>query len=259
MVKAVFFDVDGTLVSFNTHQIPQSTIGSIAQLRAKGIKVFIATGRRMQGIDNVGDLVFDGYITVNGGLCLAGTDKVIYRHCIPQEDIEAMIRYQETVEEFPCAMAQENSIFMNYENKYVKEVFDMLNFPKPPVSTLREAAVNPTLQLIAFFTQEQEERIMAVMPHCDATRWNPLFTDVVPKGSSKSVGIDKILEYYDIPLEGTMAFGDGGNDMQMLQHAGIGVAMGNAEDEVKEVADYVTESVDDDGVYKALKHFGVID
>lgn len=259
MVKAVFFDVDGTLVSFKTHRIPESTIDSIARLKAKGIKVFIATGRRKQGIDNVGDLVFDGYITVNGGLCLAGDDDVIYRHCIPQEDIEAMIRYQETVEEFPCAMAQEKTIFMNYENEHVQEVFDLLNFPKPPVSTLREAARYPTLQLIAFFTKEQEERIMSVMPGCEATRWNPLFTDVVPKGSSKSVGIDKMLEHYGIALEETMAFGDGGNDMQMLAHVGIGVAMGNAEEEVKAVADYVTDSVDDDGIRNALRRFGIIE
>ncbi len=258
MIKAVFFDIDGTLVSFKTHKVPASARKSIRLLREKGIKVFIATGRRMKGIDNVGDLVFDGYITVNGGLCLVGTDKVIYRHCIPKEDIEAMIHYQETVEEFPCAMAQEDSIFMNYENEHVKEVFDMLNFPKPPVATLREAAGNPTLQLIAFFNKEQEEEIMSIMPHCDATRWNPLFTDVVPKGSSKSVGIDKILEYYGISLEDTMAFGDGGNDIQMLQHVAIGVAMGNAADDVKEAADYVTDSVDNDGVYKALRHFGVI-
>lgn len=55
-----------------------------------------------------------------------------------------------------------------------------------------------------------------------------------------------------------MAFGDGGNDVLMLKHVGIGVAMGNAEDEVKRAADYVTDSVDEDGVEKALRHFGVI-
>ena len=73
-----------------------------------------------------------------------------------------------------------------------------------------------------------------------------------------AVGIDKIIEHYGISLHETMAFGDGGNDMAMLRHAGIGVAMGNAGDEVKEAADYVTDSVDDDGVMNALRHFDVI-
>ena len=86
----------------------------------------------------------------------------------------------------------------------------------------------------------------------------PAIADVVPRGSSKAVGIDKIIEYYGISLHETMAFGDGGNDMAMLRHAGIGVAMGNAGDEVKEAADYVTDSVDDDGVMNALRHFDVI-
>ena len=99
---------------------------------------------------------------------------------------------------------------------------------------------------------------MSVLPNCEATRWNPLFADVVPKGSSKAIGIDKIIEHYGFSLDETMAFGDGGNDMEMLKHVGIGVAMGNAGDEVKDVADYVTDSVDDDGVWNALVHFGVI-
>lgn len=96
---------------------------------------------------------------------------------------------------------------------------------------------------------------MAVMPRCEATRWNPLFSDVVPKGSSKQVGLDKVLDYFGIPLEESMAFGDGGNDILMLKHAGIGVAMGNAEDDVKQAADYVTDSVDEDGVEKGLTAF----
>jgi len=258
MIKAVFFDVDGTLVSFKTHHMPQSTVDSINQLKAKGIKVFIATGRRLQAITNVGGMEFDGYITLNGGFCYVGRENVIYKHHIPHEDIEAMLHYQETVEDFPCAMVQEDAIYMNYQNEATDEIFELLDFPEPPIGPLREVAGEKVYQVIAFFTAEQEERIMKVMPHCQSTRWNPLFSDVVPVGSSKSVGIDKIREYYGFSLEETMAFGDGGNDMDMLRHAGIGVAMGNAEEEVKQSADYVTASVDEDGIRKALIHFGVL-
>lgn len=258
MVKAVFFDIDGTLVSFNTHEVPASTRECIRLLKEKGIKVFIATGRRLQAINNVGDLEFDGYITVNGGLCVAGKDHVIYRHTIPQKDIRAILDYQEKVENFPCAFAQEKEIYMNYVDDSVHHIFDLLDFPYPPIRPLREAADEPTLQLIAFFTHEQEERIMKVMPHCEATRWNPLFTDVVPKGSSKSVGIDRMLDHFGISLTETMAFGDGGNDIQMLGHVACGIAMGNAEEDVKKAAHYVTDTVDNEGIFKALKHFGVL-
>lgn len=67
-----------------------------------------------------------------------------------------------------------------------------------------------------------------------------------------------MLEYFKIPLKECMAFGDGGNDIAMLQHAGIGVAMGNADDDVKQYADYVTDSVDEDGIFKALKFHNII-
>ena len=123
----------------------------------------------------------------------------------------------------------------------------MLDFPHPPLRPLRGNGGKEVYQLIAFFSPGHEERIMSVLPHCEATRWNPLFADVVPRGSSKAVGIDKIIEHYGISLHETM-----------LRHAGIGVAMGNAGDEVKEAANYVTDSVDDDGVMNALRHFDVI-
>ena len=99
---------------------------------------------------------------------------------------------------------------------------------------------------------------MKVLSHCESTRWNPLFTDIVPLGSSKRVGIDKMLEHYHIGLDECMAFGDGGNDIQMLSHVGIGVAMGNAAEDVMSAAGYVTPSVDENGVYNALKHFNII-
>lgn len=258
MIKAVFFDIDGTLVSFKTHEVPQSTIEALDLLRKKGIKVFIATGRHYTSINNLGDLKFDGYVTLNGGYCFAGEDKVIYKHSIPDRDIEALIRYMETEESFPCAFVQEKEIFMNYKDETVEEIFNMLNFPEPPIRPMDEIRGKTAYQLVSFFTAEQEKKIMTILSNCESTRWNPLFTDVVPAGSSKRVGIDKMLEYFRIPLNECMAFGDGGNDVAMLQHAGIGVAMGNAEDDVKQYADYITDSVDEDGIFKALKYLNII-
>ena len=258
MVKAIFFDIDGTLVSFKTHEVPRSTIDALDILRKKGIKVFIATGRHYSSINNLGDLKFDGYVTLNGVYCFAGEDKVIYKHSIPDRDIDALIRYLETEESFPCAFVQEKEIFMNYKDETVEEIFNMLNFPEPPIRPLSEMKGKTVYQLVSFFTAEQEKKIMSILSHCESTRWNPLFTDVVPAGSSKRIGIDKMLEYFKIPLNECMAFGDGGNDVAMLQHAGIGVAMGNADDDVKQYADYVTDSVDEDGIFKALKFHNII-
>ena len=257
MIKAVFFDIDGTLVSFKTHRVPDSAKRAIAALRAKGVRVFIASGRQLLAINNLEDLQFDGYVTLNGGYCIVG-EQVIYKHSMPSEDMVSLVQYMEEREDFPCIFVHENAFCINYTDERTDEVFRLLNFPQPPTLPLREAATGDIFQLVAFFTKEQEKAIMAVMPHCEATRWNPLFSDVIPKGSSKQVGVDKMFDYFGISLDESMAFGDGGNDVLMLKHVGIGVAMGNAEDEVKRAADYVTDSVDEDGVEKALRHFGVI-
>ena len=115
MIKAVFFDIDGTLVSFKTHKLPDSTVRALDLLREKGIKVFIATGRQLQSINNLGAQEFDGYVTLNGGYCLAGKDKVIYKHNIPSGDMEALIRYQENEEAFPCALVEEDGIYRAME------------------------------------------------------------------------------------------------------------------------------------------------
>ena len=122
-----------------------------------------------------------------------------------------------------------------------------------------EALKTEVFQLIAFFRAEQEKQVMAQLPGCEATRWNPLFTDIVPRGGSKQVGMEKLLAHFGIRREECMAFGDGGNDIPMLRYAGIGVAMGNAREEVKAAADYVTSSVDEDGIAMALRHFGLLD
>lgn len=257
MIKAVFFDIDGTLVSFKTHRVPDSAKRAIAALRAKGVRVFIASGRQLLAINNLEDLQFDGYVTLNGGYCIVG-EQVIYKHSMPSEDMVSLVQYMEEREDFPCIFVHENAFCINYTDERTDEVFRLLNFPQPPTLPLREAATGDIFQLVAFFTKEQEKAIMAVMPHCEATRWNPLFSDVIPKGSSKQVGVDKMLDYFGISLDESMAFGDGGNDVLMLKHVGIGVAMGNAEDEVKRAADYVTDSVDEGGIEKALRHFGVI-
>ena len=118
---------------------------------------------------------------------MAGKDKVIYKHNIPSEDIEALIRYQENEEAFPCALVEEDGIYQNYVDDSVRQLYDMLDFPHPPLRPLRGNGGKEVYQLIAFFSPGHEERIMSVLPHCEATRWNPLFADVVPRGSSKAV------------------------------------------------------------------------
>lgn len=258
MVKAIFFDIDGTLVSFNTHRISEATYKALDKLREKGIKLFIASGRDYRAIDNLGDWQPDGYVTLNGGMCIVD-EEIIHEHPIHADDVQNLIDHLKQEDQaFPCVFVQREDSPANFLNEDTTRVFDQLNYPAPDVRPLEEIEGKPAYQLIAFFKEDHETEMMKMLPNCETTRWNPLFTDVIPKGGSKWIGILKILERFGIDQADTMAFGDGGNDIEMLSHVGIGVAMGNAEDEVKAVADYVTGSVDEDGIAKALEHFGLI-
>ena len=93
------------------------------------------------------------------------------------------------------------------------------------------------------------------MPHCVSGRWHPEFTDITAREADKGKGIQAIARYKGFDPARTIAFGDGGNDLSMILQAGIGVAMGNATPQLKQHADYITTSVDDDGILNALKHF----
>ena len=117
----------------------------------------------------------------------------------------------------------------------------------------------PVLQLTPFFSTEDEELIMPAMKHCISARWNPLFTDITLQGADKGSALLKMAAYIGIEPSECIAFGDGGNDMSILRAAGIGVAMGNANEDVQAVADYVTTSVDEDGIRNAFIHFNIIE
>ena len=113
-IKAVFFDIDGTLVSFTTHAVPESARKAIQRLRERGIKVFIATGRLLRHTDVVRDIEVDGYITVNGSYCLTSSGEVIYEQAFPQQTVERIFSF---VEQYGFAME-----LMTHENIFVEKI-----------------------------------------------------------------------------------------------------------------------------------------
>lgn len=258
MIKAIFFDIDGTLVSFKTHRVPESTKQALKELREKGIKVFIATGRPKLLINNLEDLEFDGYITLNGAHCFTADHEDIYKGIIPSEDIERVVEYTKS-HDYPFVFVHDNQWFITKVDKAVEDIAKLVEISIPSVKPGEEALGKDILQIMGYFPTEADEEIFGkILTHCETMRWHPLFADIINKGTSKSRGIDEVIKHYGIKLEETMAFGDGGNDINMLEHAGIGVAMDNASDKVKASADYITSSVDDNGIINALRHFNIL-
>ena len=260
MTKALFLDIDGTLVSFKTHRIPQSTIEAIRMARNKGIKVFTSTGRPRQLLGSVPDMegLFDGYVLANGAHCIIG-DTTVRKQLIPRDEAERLLDYCNTHQRPVFVVGMDDIQYANPNETMRHVIFELLKvtynkFDLPMEQVLGQGIV----QMTPFISANEEQHIMPEMPHSTSTRWHPTFCDVMAAGADKATGLAAVAEALGISVAETMAFGDGGNDISMLRAAGTGVAMGNALDCVRQHADYVTTSVDDDGVYNALRHFGII-
>lgn len=260
MIKALFFDVDGTLVSFGTHRIPQSTCDALARARANGVKLFTATGRPRQLLNNVGQVepLMHGYVLATGAMCTYGQE-VVASHTIPADEAEAIVDFCNGLNRPAVVVGMHDLQIINRNDDVDTVFYDMLkvSYDKFDVP-LRDVLAQGVLQVTPFLTADEEHELLSTLPGCASARWYPSFCDITSRLADKAGGIRAIARRLGIGMSETMAFGDGGNDTSMLQAAGVGVAMGNALDVVKAHADYVTTDVDHDGIASALKHFGVI-
>lgn len=258
-VQAVFFDIDGTLLGLKSKSIPDSTMEALALLKAKGIKIIVSTGRSYEHARFLAPLGFDGFITFNGSYCVDSEGQSFFRHTIDMRDIEILQHYLATEENFPVGVMTTEGSFISHITEDVTAIFDLLKLDVPPPQPFAKALGNEVLQLNLFVDEDKEVHIINnVLKNCESSRWCPVFIDVNARGISKKIGMEQFFTKYDISATHTMAFGDGGNDIQMLQTAGVGVAMANAGQNVKAVANYVTGTAEENGIWNALKKYGVI-
>lgn len=259
-VKALFFDIDGTLVSFATHRMPRSAAEAVAAARARGIRTFIATGRMPSQVAVVGGLAFDGYITCNGGCCFDGAWNVLSRTPLPGEDIRRLLAWLDAGHELTVTYMYEDRMTVNRNDEKVLALMRQCGVETPVLRDPYDALHEPVYQASIFVGPDEERRLMReLFPACVSSRWHPAFADINSRGCDKRTGMDTLLAHYGIPLAATMAFGDGGNDIPMLRHAAVGVAMGEAAEAVRAAADHVAPAVDDDGIARTLERYGVID
>ena len=260
MTKALFFDVDGTLVSFNTHRIPQSAVDALAEAKRRGAMVFISTGRPMRLINNLDAIqhLVDGYITANGACYSVGGEVIACRE-IPNPEARALTGAAER-EGFSMLVVGESRLTVVNDGADVDRYFrQMLAVSDLGEGTaLTDVLAERIVQLTPIIDEAAERRLMPLLPSCVSARWFPAFTDITARGADKGTALMTVAAHLGIDREDTVAFGDGGNDKSILQAAGTGVAMGNAPDDVKAVADYVTASVDEDGIARALEQLRII-
>ncbi|MBO5339423.1 MAG: Cof-type HAD-IIB family hydrolase [Oscillospiraceae bacterium] len=257
MIKAIFFDVDGTLLEMGGKVIPPRTLQALHTLRQKGVRLFLSTGRHLTMLAQVREqFEFDGYVTVSGQFCLCG-DQVVYKNPIPRQGMEQIISAAQQGG-FSGMFLGGEECWLNLDDRWARQFIREFAVPTPPVCPAERGLTNDVYQVIVMLDREREHLLLDRADCLTTTRWHPGFLDALPPGGGKDVGMEAVLRWADIPREQAMAFGDGENDISMLRFAGVGVAMGNASDGVKAEADYVTGPVDQGGTVDALEHFGLI-
>ncbi len=256
MIKAVFFDLDGTLLSHTSGRIPESTIKALEALGEKGVKRFLATGRHLLELEELPgrEIPFDGYVTLNGQLCLDRRRQVVFDDPVREPDLERVLEVFHG-REIPLMLVEQNRMYLNFVNEDVRLAQGAISTPIPAVEGYNGGKV---YQIVAYGEESQAEWLLRQLPGCKMSRWNPCAVDIISRSGGKVAGIQYFMDKYRIRQEEVMAFGDGENDMDMLKFAGAGIAMGNAGDAVKGQADYVTAHIDDGGIAAALRHYGLI-
>lgn len=253
--KIIFFDIDGTLTSSITGDIPQSAIDAIAQLKAQGIHVIAATGRPYSMCGALKDFGFDTFITANGAY-VRQYDNVLYSANVDTEFQRQVMTLAETnghAMTFYCEDFFYNGLDTPQLAYALHDAFMLDATPKRLPSPMY-----PTNLMCLIATEDQMTPYIDAFQDVTFQRWHETIVTVLTEPVSKSRAIAEVLKAYHCTPEEAMAFGDGYNDMDMLAYVGFGVAMGNAPDVVKAHAEYVTVPAHDGGIMHALQHLGVI-
>lgn len=261
MIKAIFFDVDGTMVSFRQKFLSDWLMADLAALRERGIKLLICSGRALQDLENTGMLrgaVFDGYLTLGGQYCCDGDGTPFRDAPIGLDDLRGAYEVFRAHPQLCAVMEGNGESYLNQINDRVREIYEFLHTGLYPVRDPAWLLEGRVYQLAPFVTPEEERLFVEAMPGCIHTRWHPMGIDILARGGGKGAAVRAAMERYGLAREEIMAFGDGENDMTMMAEAGVSVAMGNGTDAVKAMASYVTGTVENDGISRALRHLGVL-
>ena len=257
MIKAVFFDVDGTLVSHKSKSVPKSAKEAIERLREKGVKVLLSTGRHIHQLKDMptNGIEFDGYVILNGQIGLDKNKKMIFSNPFGKEDVEGLLGIFDK-KEYPFVLVNADGHYMNFVNESVETAMEGVSTPVPPI---REYQGEDLYQATVFILPKEDEEFSKKLPKgCKMARWGNHGADIIAAEGGKAFGMKFFGDVLGILPEEMMAFGDAQNDMDMIAYAGLGIAMGNGEECLKEIADYVTTDVDDNGVWNALQKFGML-
>ena len=268
MTKAIVLDMDGTLLT-SEKKISERTLKALIAAQESGIKLILASGRPVAGMQAYAkELKMDQYegalIAYNGAQTyLFESQQIVYKQELDMIVTQALLKHLNAF----------NVIPMLYHDDYivVNDVFaGDIHLPEQTINIIEYEARSNGLKLMEvedlaeFVTNSMPKILIAGQPDYLNTHHQsisqpfleqttsafsaPFYYEFTAQGIHKATSLEKVLVRYSIPKEATIAFGDGENDLTILELAGVGVAMGNANELVKQVCQQVTLSNDDDGI-----------
>ena len=257
-IKIVFFDIDDTLRNSKTGFIPTSIPTVFQQLREKGILTGIATGRGVFGVvPKIRELKPDFFVTLNGAYIEDKKGNVIDSNKISKDKVESYIAWTKEVG-VDYGLVGSHTAKLSTRTELISEAIDPI-YP--------DLDVDPNFyekeDIYQMWTFEDQGDDLTLPESLASTlrmvRWHEHSSDVVPISGSKAAGVAKVVEHLGLKPENVMVFGDGLNDLELFDYAGISIAMGNSHGKIKEKADYITKTLEEDGIFDALEGFGMVE
>ena len=263
--KALVLDIDGTLTN-SAKEISPATKKAIQDLMKRGQKVILASGRPTPGMRRYEEELeldkYGGYLlSFNGARiveCRSG--EIVYQKILPltllpglygfaKKNSCGLITYlgNEVISAFPVDKYVEIEARIN--GLPVREVSDFLGFVDFEINKCLMTAAPEKAELLEEQLQQKYGHIASIY------RSEPYFIEIMPKDVDKAASLDKMLPAIGVTRENTVCCGDGFNDISMIRFAGVGVAMGNAQQPVKDAADYITATNDEDGLVQVIEKF----
>ena len=257
-IKIIFFDIDDTLRNSKTGFVPSTIPTVFKQLREKGILTGIATGRGIFGVvPEIKTLKPDFFVTLNGAYIEDKKGNVIYSNKIAKDKVEEYITWTKEIG-IDYGLVGSHAAKLSRRTEMISQAIDPIypNLEVDPDFYQKE----DIYQMWTFEDQGDD----LVLPDTLAStlrmvRWHEHSSDVVPISGSKAAGVAKVVDQLGFKPENVMVFGDGLNDLELFDYAGISVAMGVSHEKIKEKADYITKTLEEDGIFDALEGFGMVE
>lgn len=256
-VKIAFFDVDGTLIDMNTKAVTPRTLEALMRLHERGVLLCLATGRSPRSLPWFEGVEFDAFVTFNGSYCYDRAGTVIHSAPIPPRDVATILANAAALGR-PVSVDTRDRLVANGKDKDLVDYYAIAGLEVDVAPDFDAVAAGEVFQLELGCREADWPHLLRGAPGAQIASWWDRAVDIIPAAGGKGVGVERTLAHFHLDPAQALAFGDGGNDLEMLKLVGHGVAMGNASPELKAAVGEVCPGVESDGVYHYCLQQGLI-